>query len=222
MSLSVEQMEASLRKLLGGVDTSDLTSLAAVLLLNESYWEVLDKFPFREKQVSSTFAFVTGQRLYTAPSPFEAVTKIVLRDPNNDSFQDYVLKRMSLDWYENQYNANTTSVGTPEWYLRYADGFYVYPTPDLDYDGIIYYNTVLSDLSGNSTVPPLPQVWHEIIKYGAAFRGWNELGDLNRATYYRNLQISLMDSTEPTEAKEEEDSPLSGVSVPTELTEQQW
>lgn len=219
MSLDLVQLRTDLRKSLGGLDTTDLSNTEADLLLNKSFWEIMDKFPFREKQSTLTFDYTDGVRLYTAPSPFEAVLKISISDPTDGADNKHKpLDRMTIDWYEQQYDPDDDQEGKPEFYMRYEDGFYVYPTPDKTYNGVIWYNTTLADLSVANDVPVIPQVWHEIIGFGASWRGWSDLGNLERVTFYRNLQVSLIESTSPVEAKEEEDSPRAGVELPDEMT----
>lgn len=219
MTLVLADMRAGLRKKCGDIDSSDMSDPAVDLLLNKSYWEILDKFPFREKQVSSTFSFTEGVRIYTAPNPFEAVQKISISDPSISSSQIHTpLDRMTIDHYEQIYDPVEDQEDTPTNYIRYGSSFYVWPTPDKTYDGVIYYWTVLSDLSNSNNTPEMPQVWHEIIEIGGVARGWLDLNDLNKATFYFNLQSKMISSTSPVEAKEEEDSPRAGIELPDELT----
>lgn len=219
MTLVLSDLRASLRKRCGDVDTSDMSDTAVDLLLNQSYWEILDKFPFREKQTSATFQYVEGIRFYEAPTPFECVIKIVISNPNSASDNQHTpLKRMTIDWYEQQYNSNEDKEDTPEYYIRYENGYYVWPTPDATYDGVIYYNTILADLASEGGAPEIPQVWHEIILLGGIARAWLDLNDVNKATFYFNLQSAKISSTSPVEAKEEEDSQLAGIELPDDLT----
>jgi hypothetical protein len=215
VSLTVANLIDKLRRHTGE-DSTDLPDDDATLLLNQSYWELLDKFPFREKEQASTFSYVDGTRLYAAPSPFEAVQHIVVYDTDDNKHTR--LKRMSLKWYEDEYDSDDEAEGKPEYYARYGSNYYVYPTPDEAYGGVIYYWTTLDDLSDSQNPEP-PQVWHEIIMYGAVWRRFLENADYIRAREIKNHQVMLINSTSPVEAKEEGDSRFAGIELPPELTE---
>jgi hypothetical protein len=217
--MNLDTLRAKLRTHTGE-DEFDIDDPATDLLLNQSYWELGDKFPFREKERVVESDFVVDQRLYTAPSPFEALQHIaVVHDTGgaSDSGQHQKLRRMDLKWYEDQYAAGTGRVGVPEFYARRDNGFYVWPTPDLDYGMVIYYWTTLADLVADIDTPDMPQVWNEIIMYGGVWRRFLELGDVVRSREIRNHQVGLINSTQPVEAKEETDSRFAGVSVPEEM-----
>lgn len=216
MSLDITNLRAKLRRITGE-DSTDLSNDDADLLLNQAYWELLDSTPFREKETTSTFSFVDGTRLYQAPSPFEAVQGIAIYDTDDNKHSR--LDRMSMAWYEERYDSDTDNKGKPEYYARYGSNFYVWPTPDEAYGGVIYYWTTLTDLSDANDTPEIPQAWHEIILYGAGWRRMVELGDFVRMRELMNVQARQENKLQPVEAKEEVDSRYAGVEVPEELTE---
>lgn len=218
MSLVIQDLRDGLRRSCGGIEIADYSNDIVDLWLNQAYWEIMDKFPFREKQKTSTFQFIDGVRFYDAPTPFEAVTKISIADATESDNKHTPLKRMTIDRYEQEYDSDDDQEGKPEFYIRYGIGFYVLPTPDKAYDGFIYYNTTLADIADDNTTPEIPQVWHEIIMFGGIARGWLQLDNTNKATFYFNLQATKINTTSPTEAKEEEDSSLAGVELPEDLT----
>lgn len=219
MSLNLAEMRASFRKRCGDVDTDDMSNAAVDLLLNQSYWEILDEFHFREKELVSEITFTDGVRLYDAPTPFEAVQKISMASPLATDNKHLPLLRMDIDQYEREYDSDDDAEGKPTHYVRYNSQFYLWPTPDATYDGFVYYWTTLADLSDSNDQPGIPQVWHEIILHGGVARGWLDLNDTTKATYYFNLQMLKKSSIKPTAAKEEDDSQLAGIDIPSELFE---
>ena len=54
---------------------------------------------------------------------------------------------------------------------------------------------------------------------GGHWRGLARLRDFEGAREVKNQQISLINSTVPVESKEEVDSPLAGIEIPSELTQ---
>ena len=212
-------------RMISGEDDIDLTDIAVDLLLNQSWWEIMDKFPFREKERTLRFDMVVGKRDYLVPQPFEAIQtiSIISTSENSEEGKHSRLERMTPEWYETQFDetAGTTPPrGTPEKYMRRENGMIVFPSPDLAYEAVIYYLTTLADLEeGVVDTPVVPQVWHEIIYFGGGWRRLLELGDFVRAREIKNHQVTLINSTSPVEAKEEGDTHLGGVELPRELTE---
>ena len=207
--LDVAQMILALRKPLG-MDEDDLPDEEATLLLNRSYWEIIDKFNFREKEVTATFSTEVGISRYNMPQPFEALKQLSIIDP--DSRQHTPLERMTAFEYEMLYNEAETERSTPEKYLREGCFARLWPTPDKVYEMVIKYWTTLADLAADND-PAIPQVWHEIILYGGVWRGFIDIGDFARANQIKAHQVSLIDSTSPVEAKEEFDTHTGGVEV---------
>src|SRR6266496_2406681 len=100
MTIDLSSLRSELRDHLG-VDDTDLPDTAADLLLNRSYWEILDKFPFREKEVTATFSTVSGTRFYKGPTPFEAIQQLSIEDLN--SKQHDPLDHIDSYVYEQKY-----------------------------------------------------------------------------------------------------------------------
>ncbi len=221
--LSVEQMRNKVR-VITGEDSTDLDNTDADVLLNQAWWEIMDKFPFREKERTQRFDMEIGKRDYPCPQPFEAIQNLSIVTPEDGAHRR--LERMTTTFYEENYKEDTTvstvtdQKGTPERYFRRQDGLVVLPTPDKAYEALIYYWITLADLEkGDVDFPVIPQVWHEIIYLGGTWRRLLELGDFVRSREIKNHQIALINSTSPVEAKEEGDTHLGGVDLPPELTE---
>src|SRR2546430_34857 len=194
------------------LDTNDLSDPDAELLLNRSYWELLDKFPFREKEVTQTFCTVAATGFYQVPQPFEALQLISIEDIN--SLAHVPLKRLTQHQYETEFVNKADAQGKPEWYLREKDGVRLLPIPDVVYTITIKYWSVLADLSSTNLQTPLPQVWDEMLLFGGVWRGFMRQGDYERAREAKAHQVALINSTTPIEAKEETDTHFGGVEVP--------
>jgi hypothetical protein len=209
--LDLEQMRGSLRRHLG-MDISDLPDPDADLLLNRSYWEIIDKFNFREKEVTATFSTEVGISRYNMPEPFEALRQISIPITDNLPKPHKTLERMTAFEYENVFVEGETNRGRPEKYCREGCFARLWPTPDKVYTMTIKYWTTLADLASDNA-PAIPQVWHEIIVFGAVWRGQLEIGDYARCNQMKAHQINLINSTSPVEAKEEFDTHTGGVEV---------
>jgi len=186
------------------------------LLLNRAFWEVIDKFPFREKEETTTFVTVVGDSFMTLPTDFNALRKISIQDLT--SLEWTPLERMSVDYHERKADSNTSARGKPERYFRDNVGVRLQEIPDDIYTLRIKYWISLADLTSTKTDPEIPQIWHEIILYGGVWRGFIRLQSFNEAQAMKAHQLSLIDSAVPVEGKEEFDSPMAGVDIPEELT----
>lgn len=213
--LDLPQLITSLVRITG-LDSTELDDTDATLFLNRSFWEILDKFPFREKEVIRPFEIVADVSRYQIPSDTEAFRKLVLIDPET---QEHIpLTQETLDTYEE----NTTDEldsgfqGEPKFYHRHDDAFVLRPTPDRTYNMIVYHWLTLADLESpdNETVV-IPRVWHEIVLYGGAWRVFSDIiGDTNQMQTYRGVQTNLISTTTPVEAKEKEDMRMAGIDIP--------
>ena len=196
-----------------GVDSNDMDNPAVDLLLNRAYWELLDKFPFREKEVSGSFSTVVGTAIYQMPVPYEALRQLSVEDI--DSFAHTTIDKMTNFEYENIFvnNPNLSEFGKPQKYYREGANFKFWPTPDKVYLITIKYWTLLADLSDSHTTTGLPRNWDEILLAGATYRGYYKLGDIVRAERLSNLHAKLLNEAVPVESKEERDYHHAGIEV---------
>jgi len=204
---------------LEGNDTTNLPDLDSVsktgadTYLNRAYWELLDKFKFREKERTGTFPTVAGTKFYQVPIPFEALQGIAIEDPN--TLKHTPLDRTTADAYEQAFTDTVDAEGMPERYFRENDGIRLHPTPDKAYEITLHYWTVLTDLSGTNPDPEFPQNWQEILLFGAIWRAFIGVnGDYVGAQAAKATQIALVAGTDQTEEKEQFDSHRAGVEVP--------
>lgn len=211
MSLDIQQMRDELRSSMG-MDIADLPDDRADLHLNRSYWQVMDIFHFREKEVTATFGTVEGERLYNLPSPFESLRSLSIKDLI--TLEHKTIDKMTVHEYENRYDESVEARGIPTRYVREGCAVRLWPTPDDIYTITHKYWRVLADLSDVNPIPEIPQAWHEIIFYGGLWRGWIGEGDYLRAREAKSHQKSLIDSAVPVEAKEEYDTHRAGLQAP--------
>ena len=193
-----------------GMDINDLPDDKATLLLNRSWWEVIDKFPFREKEVTATFPTIIGTRSYGMPNPFEALRQLSILNPADNTH--IPLDRMSIFEYEKVYIEGSDEYGFPQKYVREGCFARLWPTPDQVYTLTIKYWFTLADLSSTHD-PEIPQVWHEVILMGGIWRTFMKAGDYPRCNQVKMHQASLIESIPPVEAKEAFDSHNAGIEV---------
>lgn len=220
MTLDISSMRRQLREHLGitGDDTDELPDqdtaekTGADTYLNRSWWEINEKFKFREKELTGTFQTVVGTKFYQVPTGFESLVHLSIEDINTS--QHTPLERISKDRFEQEYVNRVDAEGKPEKYFREGSGFRVWPTPDLVYTLSLTYLYTLTDLSNSNTTPTVPQAWHEIILFGGVWRAC--LGvtrDYEGSQNARAYQSSLISGIEPVEEKEMVDSHTSGLEV---------
>lgn len=212
MTIDITTFRKKIRKPLGmEEDDPDLTDDECDEYNNLSYWEIQDKFPFREKEKTVRFDTVTGTRSYDLPKPVEALISLSVLDATDGQF--HKLERMSTDEYENRYTINTFDQGIPTHYTRENCFTRLWPTPDDAYTLSLKRLITLEDLSELMQTPEIPRVWWEIIWYGGLWRALIDFGDLQRSSAIKSQQVSLINSTVPVQAKEERDSREAGVEV---------
>lgn len=208
--MNVESLQQELLENLG-IDSDDMDSDTQKLLLNRAYWAMLNKFPFRETQTTALFTLTAGVSIYVMPNPFEALRQLSIEDLNDGTHT--VLERMTEFFYENTYVNRADQQGKPSHYYREKNAAKVWPTPDAAYPSTLKYTTVLDDLDDPSDVPGVPKNWHEILLFGATWRGFYRIGDIVRGERMKKLDSTLINEAVPTESKEEKDSPYAGVEV---------
>lgn len=209
MGLSVAQIDDELQRLCG-IDDDDFSPAERLLWINRSFWEITAKFDFREKEGSYTLPTIDGTNEYTVPVDLEAVQTVSITEV--DGFTSTQLTRITKEQYQNSFTSNTNLREIPARYYREGNKIIFLPVPNAAYNIVIKYLKTLSDLiDGGSVV--LPQEWHELILFGACYRGFLVMNDKVSAEFYRNQQANLTATTIPTEAKEEKDSRFAAVDV---------
>lgn len=181
-----------------GIDDTDLIDDDVTLYLNRSYWEVMDKFPFREKERAGVFPTVAGIRNYEIPTPVEAVTEVAVVDPL--TLRHIPLDQMFSRETEFHYNENTDRQGRPIKYLLENCYIRLWPTPDQVYNIVIRKKTILQDIQSDGI--EIPQVWNDIVLYGGVWRAAVDYRDWALVENMKSLQRELMATTTPRPLKE--------------------
>lgn len=212
MTLSLVRMRQLVRKPVGmDTDDPDLTDADIDEYLNRSFWEIQDKFPFREKEKTGTFVTQVGIRNYEMPKPFDSLISLAIVDATTT--QHHPLTYASPREYELIYNESDNSEGKPRKYVREDCFARLWPTPDQAYTVVIRRRVILADISESNDTFSIPQVWYEIIVYGAVWRIFIDLGDFQRASAMKAHQVSLVNTIQPTEIKELGDTSTAGLEV---------
>lgn len=214
MGLNLDYMRRMVRIPLGVSSQTQLSDTDIDVYLNRAYWEYQNKFPFREKEVISTFDTVAGQRSYDVSFPTEAVKHIAITEVTTGMGQHIPLTQITRDVYEQQYQDDSSQQAMPVEYVREGCIIRLWPTPDQIYTLTIERLVALTDLSTINNLPVIPQVWHEIIGYGGLWRAYIDFGDLQRSNFIKSMQAELINTIVPTEVNESQsNSQRAGVSV---------
>ncbi|KKN23044.1 hypothetical protein LCGC14_0908870 [marine sediment metagenome] len=223
MAIDLTVLRTELRIHLGfeSDGTDDLSNDDADLLLNRAFWELLNKFNFREEECSIEFTVADGEDFISLPTLFESMRKLSIL--NSDTNKWTPLVRIDIQEFERVANDDTSAKGAPENYFREGIGIRLISSagggPDATYTLRIKYRVTLADLATSNTTLVIPDVWHELILMGGFWRGLHRVRDYEAAREVRNTQIGMINSTVEVEAKEEVDSPLAGIEIPSELTQ---
>lgn len=218
MGISLATIRANVLRDLG-VDATDLDASGTAnldLLINRSWWEVMDKFDFKEKQSKTEFALTVGTYSYdlaakinTAASiVFDALREVFIVDDDDNSSP---LTPVSRREFEENLDIASSAQDIPSRYSREGGNIYVAPVPDDTYTLRVYHLTILADIPSGG--PVIPQAWHEIIELGAIWRGHMTFRDFNSATDVQKIQIGLIRSAQTVSGKEDSYNKFSGVEV---------
>ncbi len=217
MTIDLTRMRANVRKGLGGLDSSDLPDLDTDELLNFSFWELEDKYPFEAKETVFTSTFVQDQFEYdlSGLSTLDALVSVSWADENGVSFKLEQMTRSVFDTIFNDASSNDPA-GPPKQYLREGNVLTVWPPPSTDEDATVFrlgLKESVATLSGGTDTTGLPRNWDELVVMGAIARGHFLNSDYDKAREARDFQVGITRSTVSTEAKEQEDARWAGLDV---------
>lgn len=202
-----------------GIDQSDLAGgqTDLDLLLNKSWWEIMDKIDFREKEDSTTIQTVVGTEVYdlaatlntTDSVVFDALRGVAIEDNDDNSWLN--LNEVSQAYYDNNLISQTSAQDKPQYYMREGGNITFLPTPDDVYNIKLRYLKILSDIPTDG--PVVHQTYHEIIELGAIWRGHLLFRDFNSAREVKSFQLSLLQSSLSNASKEDRNTKYAGVEV---------
>lgn len=204
MSLELQDLRDLLRSHLGNLDEQDMPDSEADSLLNRSWWEVADKFKFKEKEGKDSFPTVESTAEYdlsSTTSDLFGLTRVAAEDTYGKHF---LLNRIDESKYESEYDEDSSQEGFPTHYFRRDVTLTLHPTPDAAYTIYIYYQKTLADLSSGG--PDVPRSWHEVILLGAVWRGYLAMKDFAAVNAVRNTYTGLLNSIVPVESVEATDT----------------
>lgn len=215
--LDLSDFRRLLRKGLGNLDSTDLPDDEADELLNFSYWELEDKFPFEAKETTFTTTLVEDDFDIdiSGITDLDAIVSVSWVDDNG---QSHKLDRMSRDVFDDLFDDESVNdvSGQPERYLRENVTLFIWPPPGSEEAGQILRIALkesLVSLVGIADKTLFPRNWDEIVLTGAIERGHFLNQDYDLADKVLNRKLSYIRSTVPTVSKEERDSRHAGLDV---------
>lgn len=210
MTLDLARMRIRVRRALGLLDSdTELGTDDIDEYLNHSYWEIMDKFPFREKERAGEFETVVGVRNYEVPKPVEAIRGLAVVDPI--TLQHHPLDQMDARQTEFLYDEQSTTWAIPRKYLIENCYIRLWPTPDQIYAIVIRKWTILADIQASGL--PIHQIWSEIVINGAVWRAALDFGDAAKVKLFQDQQTRQIATTTPREQKEKVDYQHAGLFV---------
>lgn len=189
-----------------GVTSTDSIGVTSSLnrLINWSLDALLDSFEFRAEETSSNFSTAEGTIIYNVPADLDSLERLAIEDLNTLKHSDLI--PFEIDDYENVYVNDTSAEAKPEKYVRRGSTIMLWPTPDNIYTIINYYRKILPDMSSGSDLTGLPPIWGELVLYGAVWRGFAKLGDIDRMEKFKGIQENMILNTTSQKSKERNQS----------------
>lgn len=189
-------------------------------LILRSYWELQNNFKWRATELQSgDVTLPEGSEYLDYTVPYKAITGVFIYDANTQSWKklDYVDRD---EFYKRRHDAGVMDQMPTHYWQSGDPGNYANdpvlgdqlvtrlwfsPIPDEDYTLNIFFDSLLTDLSDTYTLSPLPKESHELILYGAVFRGFLRLRDFSSYERFKSVQESLLSRYVPETAKAETD-----------------
>lgn len=214
--LIVSSLRSELREHLGDQMQSLSTPVLDDLILR-SYWELQNNYKWRATEgQSGDVTLPAGSEYLDYTVPYTAITGIFLYDTNVEKWNKLEWKsrdefQIARDGAE-QMPKYYWQTGDPEGYVTdpatqgtLVTRVYFNPIADQDYTINIFFERQLTDLNDSYTMSPFPREAHEMILYGAVYRGFLRLRDFNSYERMKAAQENLLAKYVPEEAKVEKD-----------------
>lgn len=184
-------------RLATGETSETLTDTQILRYINREYLRMSAMYCFPQLEASTTITTSSG----TAEYDF-TVTDINRIKNVTDSTNGVRLKEVS-DYQYAQYTQSTaTTTGTPFFYYLSGvatDGDWqitFFPTPAGTYTITVEYKKLPAELvlSPSATSSILHEALDESIALGAKASAWQDLGDIQKAQYFRGLQMGALEA----------------------------
>jgi len=185
------------RRLLGNRSVAQVSATRLGLWTNNSQIEIMTAIQLfeNEKRVSTTL--VLSQVLYQLPTGCLAIYDI----------RDHTLgRKIKRSHYRKFDNLSSTS-GAPTHYVRFSNYIQFNNTPDSANLNTIYlrYCVTPTAMSADSDNPTISVIWHEALLFGAVYRGWYALGEMQRYLAAKNEFLAIVRSRQDEMGIEESD-----------------
>jgi hypothetical protein len=132
----------------------------------------LGKFaPIPVPELDTTGSIYTSDGVATVAQPANLLFPISLRDMTNGA----PLREWTIQYYDRHHG---TVEGKPYAYALFSKTFYIEPTPDAVYTIQVRYrkDVTIPALVADADVSVIGSVWHELLVFGASYRGALSLG----------------------------------------------
>lgn len=191
MGFLIAQMRSELRIHLGNLTDAALPDADCDLLINRSWWQVQNSIGFEELEAKRTFDTVLGTNSYAiVPSVDQESIKTLSYEDASGRFVP--IYPWNIEEYVAEYSSDTNFRGAPEKYYRQGDNIIIWPDPDDVYTITLNYLGTLADWNDANPSITVPQAAHEIILYGAIWRGYDRIGNLNRGNAFLQRQEEMV------------------------------
>ena len=211
MPLVLQNLRDDLREAIGYQDDTEFDNTKCDRVLNRSFWEVIEKIPFKEKEKTVQFPTIAGFNLYQVPSDYDAIRSIFwINDLDNIQKQ---IRRLSPEAQEEMFVDSEDQWGDPEFYYRENQCLKFWPIPNRELTITLLYWKDLADLDGADSEFPLQKVYYDIVLFGAVYRQALTLKQIPLSNTYRDQQSALLRGLEPKIETEKNDSRYAAVEV---------
>lgn len=220
--LTLTRMRALVRKGLGGLDSTDLPNAEVDEFLNLAFWDIEERFPFKEKECRVEFPLTVGENMYLVPGNSTGTNLLDLEAIQSvsvvtDEGQVWPVARMTQAHWDsvagalrdrdNISNLESDSYGLPTRYVRMDETIILHPVPDKVYRlRVFFLKTLKSIVSGTVDQINLPRGWNLMVVQGAIGHGHFFMQDYNLTNQVESIQSRKINSAVAISVKEERDS----------------
>lgn len=169
------------------VKDSSYSSTDIRQFLNDTQNDLANEFelPFFEDSDASVMTMDDALLYGSDPAPVRMQKPISVTMTASDKEQPLVyVDYRELDIRVPDWEAESSNV--PRYYTVFDNEIYVYPRPDDGYDFTLRYLKRPTELTGDSSVPEIPEEFAELLVLGACDRVWQTKDRFDKAAIYEN------------------------------------